>query len=210
MLRPRAALPGTRAVVGGLLVAVAMVATWWAASGGARQPEGRYVVAARSIGPGQRLEPDDVRVAALDLPGPLRAASITDVDRIVGSVALGPIEEGELLQEGGLAPAAGAPDEREVSFVVEADWAVAGTLRVGDRIDVYATADDPGDEATEVVLTDVTVRSLGSAGDDRLGDRRTQSITVAVTGADEATRLVGAARGATLTVLRVNGTGGGR
>lgn len=194
-----------------------MVGSWGISSRGSADGDQRYVVAARPIGPGQRLSAGDLRSLPLDLPPTLRRAAITDAADAVGAVALGPMAAGELVQAGALADPAGAPDEREISFVVETDWAVAGTLRVGDRIDVFATDEAPGGRAATRVLADATVRSIGAAGGDRLGERRTQTITVAVAGRDDAAALVAAARTSTLTVLRVTGTldrgrrsGGGR
>lgn len=205
-IRPRPGLPGSRAVVGGLLVALAAVGTWWAASGAGRSADERYVVASRTVGPGERIEADDVRLATLDLPGSLRSMAFLDARAVVGSVALGPLEPGELLQAGSIAPAAGSPDTREVSFAVEADWAVAGSLRAGDRIDVFATYEGTGAPTSTRVLTNATVRRVGNTGDEGLGESRTQTITVAVDGSDGAEDLVTAARAATITVLRVTGT----
>ncbi|MBA3282245.1 MAG: hypothetical protein H0U29_08450, partial [Acidimicrobiia bacterium] len=205
-IRPRPGLPGSRAVVGGLLVALAAVGTWWAASGAGRSAEERYVVASRTVGPGERIEADDVRLATLDLPDSLRPMAFLDARSVIGSVALGPLEPGELLQAGSIAPAAGSPDTREVSFAVETDWAVAGSLRAGDRIDVFATYEGTGAPTSTRVLTNATVRRVGATGDEGLGESRTQTITVAVDGPDGAKDLVTAARAATITVLRVTGT----
>lgn len=207
-LRPRPGLPSSRAVVGGLLVALAAVGTWWAAAGAGASDGARYVVAARPLGPGEPIGADDVRLATLDLPPSLRSAARTELADVVGSVALGPVEAGELLQAGALAPGVGHPTAREVSFAVETDWAVAGSLRVGDRIDVLATAEGTAEPTSTRVLTDATIRRLTSSGGDGLGESRTQTITVAVESADDAARLVTAARAATITVVRVTGGGG--
>lgn len=208
-IRPRRGLPGSRAVVGGLLVAVAAIGTWVAASGSGTSTGGRYLVAAGPIGPGERIEGSDVRWSRIDLPESLQPAAFEDAEGIVGSVALGPIEDGELLQAGSIAPAAGTPSTREVSFAVEADWAVAGTLRAGDRIDVIATTEDPEGPSSSRVLADATIRRIDSSGGDGLGESRSQTITVAVESANDAEALVTAARAATVTVLRVTGTDAG-
>jgi len=211
-IRPRRGLPGSRAVVGGLLVALAAVGTWVVATGSGTATGGRYLVAARPIGPGERIEAGDVRWSSVDLPESLQPAAFDDADGIVGAVALGPIQDGELLQAGSIAPAAGTPSTREVSFAVEADWAVAGTLRAGDRIDVIATTEDSEGPTSTRVLADSTIRRIDSSGGDGLGESRSQTITVAVESASDAEALVTAARAATVTVLRVTGTeadGGG-
>ena len=93
-------LPGARAIVGGLLVAVAGVCTfvaWQQASGTADRS---YAVAARPIHPGESLTADDVRFEPIELPAGLSAAAFTDASGIEGRVALGPIGDGELVQLG--------------------------------------------------------------------------------------------------------------
>lgn len=197
-------------MVGGLLVALAAIGTWWAAAGAGRSGGERYLVATRLVGPGERIEADDVRLATLDLPDSLRSVAFAEDSAVVGSVALGPLEPGELLQAGSIAPAAGSPDTREVSFAVETDWAVAGSLRPGDRIDVFATYEGTGAPTSTRVLTNATVRRVGTTGGDGLGESRSQTITVAVDGSEPAEDLVTAARAATITVLRVTGTNPGR
>src|SRR6476469_7295888 len=60
-LQRRAALPSGRAVVGGLVVALAMVAAFLIASGAGDGPRGRVVVVTRSLPIGTRLAPEDLR-----------------------------------------------------------------------------------------------------------------------------------------------------
>lgn len=194
--------------MGGLLVALAAVGTWVAASGAGRDPGQRYLVAAEPIGAGARIRAADLRWTSLDLPGSLHRRAFTSTRGVVGAVALGPLDPGDLLQAGGVAPAAGEAGDREVSFTVEADWAVAGTLRAGDRIDVYATAEATDGAGSSVVLADATIRRIDTSGGDGLGDERSQVITVAIGRADDAEALVTAARTTTLTVLRSTGREG--
>lgn len=202
----RRGLPGSRAVVGGLLVALAAIGTWVAVSGAGRSDHDRYLVAARPIGPGQRIEADDLRWAAIALPDSLRTRAFADDGGILGSVALGPIDAGELIQAGAIAPPAGSPTAREISFSVEIDWAVAGTLRPGDRIDVFATQERTEGATSERVLSDATIRRVATSGGEGLGASRSQTITVAVEGTDLIQDLVTATRSATVTVVRVTGT----
>jgi flagella basal body P-ring formation protein FlgA len=61
-------LPSSRALVGGLLVALAGVGTLVAWQQAAGSPEHAYAVAARPILPGETLSPDDVRLVPVDLP----------------------------------------------------------------------------------------------------------------------------------------------
>lgn len=201
-MKPHRGLPGSRAVVGGLLVAVGAIGTWVAATGSSSGPDETFVVADGLIAPGQRIEADHVRSIQLDLPDEVRAAVFTDAEAVIGSVALGPIEAGELVQAGSLSTGSVEPSA-ELSFSVETDWAVAGTLRVGDRIDVYATDDRASATSTELVLHEVVIRSISSPGGDGLGSDRSQTITVGVADPAAVESAVTATRTATVTVVRV-------
>jgi Flp pilus assembly protein CpaB len=196
-------------VVGGLLVALTAVGTWWAAADAGRQAPPRYVVAAAALGPGDRLAAGDVRLAPADHPPALEAHAFTSPDDVVGSVLLGPADPGELLQTGTVAAAPGAVGARELSFAVDRDRAVAGRLRAGDRIDVLATYGDGATSETVQVLSGVTVRRIdgsgGTTSGDALGAAAGQTVTVDVRDPAVVRRAVNASRAATLTVVRSTG-----
>ncbi len=203
MIIARRGLPSSRSVVGGLLVAVAALGTWWAAVGGTHPPVPTYAVATHMIGPGHQLEPADIRLVAVALPAGLHAAAFSTAGDLRGAVALGPIAAGELVQAGAVSTRTGAGRRgTELSFAVDPDWAVAGTLRVGDRIDVFATRDRGG---TSRVLAGATVARLVSAGGYGLGEQRSQVLTVTVSRRASLADLVDATRAGTITVTRVTG-----
>lgn len=207
VVHPRRGLPGTRAVVGGLLVAVAAIGTWWAASGAGTDRTHPVVVAVQTIGPGEPLGPEVVAVRALDLPTEIRDRTFTDPADLEGAVALGPIEAGEVVQHGAVAEATTDGAGGEVSFTVETDWAVGGTLRVGDRIDVYATHDRADGPTSDRVLAGAVVRRISTPVDTGFGEARDQTITVAVADDETMARTVSATRAGTVTVVRVTGAG---
>ncbi|MFP3902041.1 MAG: SAF domain-containing protein [Acidimicrobiia bacterium] len=193
-----AGVPGGRAIVGGLLVALAGVATFVAWQRSTGTPGTSYAVAARAIGPGERLTVDDVRLEPIDLPDGVAAAAFTGAAEIVDRVTLGPVGEGELLQRGQLSdPAEGAPSV-EVSFAIDPDRAVDGRLSAGDLVDVFVTMDG----RTEAVAEGVRVAAV-AGGDGRSfgGDRR---ITVTLALADPARRapLIHAVRQGEVTLVR--------
>lgn len=187
------------------MVAVAAVTAWWAAAGAGDAPTARYLVAARMIGPGDRIGPADVRTTTIDLPQDLRARAFSRPADVVGSISLAPLEPGELLEAGAVTDGTGADPAAELSFSVPTDRAVAGSLRPGDHIDVFATYGDGPSSQTIRVLADATVRRLGSTGGDGLGEDRGQTITVALGDGDRVGAVVNATRAATITVLRVTG-----
>ena len=91
-------LPGGRAVLGGVLMALAVVGVFLAYEQAGRAPRDAIVVAARAIRLGEVLEATDLRTVDGELPG--GTAGFDDVDALVGRVALGPIGEGEIVQAG--------------------------------------------------------------------------------------------------------------
>ena len=194
----RMGLPGARAIVGGLLVAVAGVCTfaaWQQASGGDGGP---YAVAARPILPGQSLTADDIRFEPIDLPAGLSAVAFTDASGIEGRVALGPIGDGELVQLGQVSDPGQSSPAAELSFSVARDRAVDGRLRSGDLVDVFVT-DDGGTAAVAegVQIVDAAAHDGGSFG-------TSGELTITVTIADPALRepLIQAVRQGELTLVR--------
>ena len=194
-------------MVGGLLVAVAGIGTWWAATGGGTGSAKTYVVARHLIAPGQLIAANDLQLAPGDLPPSVRAESFTDVRELVGSVALGPIGRGELVQSAVAGDPAGlGTSSTELSFSVDAEWAVAGSLRPGDQVDVFATSDNGASSETERVLADTTIRRVASTGGDGLGERRGQVLTIGIDNPDRVDDVVDATRSAVITVVRVTGS----
>jgi Flp pilus assembly protein CpaB len=201
----RTALPGARAIVGGLFVAIAGVSTflaWQQASGAA---DTSYAVAARPIGPGQSLTDADVHFEPLDLPAGLAAAAFSDASTLAGRVALGPIGDGELVQLGQVSDPGQANPAAELSFSIARDRAVDGRLRSGDLVDVFVT-DDTGTTAVAeaVQVVDATTRDDGSFGP-------TGELTVTLAVADPALRepLIQAVREGEVTLVRSTHMSGG-
>jgi Flp pilus assembly protein CpaB len=195
---PRMGLPGARAIVGGLLVAVAGVCTfvaWQRASGTAGQA---VAVAARPIHPGESLSADDIRFELIDLPAGLSAAAFTDVSAIEGRVALGPIGDGELVQLGQVSDPGQAGPVAELSFAIARDRAVDGRLRSGDLVDVFVT-DDGGTRAVAegVQIVDAAAHDGGSFA-------TSGELTITVTIADPGLRepLIQALREGEVTLVR--------
>lgn len=156
----RPALPNTRAVVGGLLVAAAAVGTFAAWSAADDPPSSRLVVAARDLAVGEVLSGGDVAVVAVDVPGPLAARSFATVDGVLGRRTVAPLAAGELVQRSAVVAAAAGPGGRQLSFALDRADALAGTLEVGEAVDILATVDG----TTEVVASGATVAGLGDDG----------------------------------------------
>lgn len=200
-IRPARGLPSSRAAVGGLLIAVAAIGTWVAATGGNRDATTRDVVTRQRIAAGTVLAERDLGVIKVELPERLRATAFDDPSTLVGAVTRGPLGSGELVQSGAVT-AGGVPVHgAELSFAVDPRWAVAGDIEIGDRVTVYATDDDG---VTTAVLEAVPVLRVTSV-DDGLGSNGTQTITVAAGDAVELDDVVASTRTADITVVRVSG-----
>lgn len=201
----RQPLPGGRAIVGGLLLAVAALGTfltWQEASG---TPDRSYAVAVHPIPPGGRVDADDVRLEPIDLPSDVAAAAFTSLGSVVGRIALGPIGEGELIQAAQVSSAGSADPSVEVSFAIDRDRAVDGLLRPGDRVDVFATYDDH----TTPVAEGVQVVSISAGDGSSFGTGSQLTVTVALTDPERRVDLIHAIRAGEVTLARSTGVGEG-
>jgi Flp pilus assembly protein CpaB len=190
-------LPGARAIVGGLLVAVAGVgtlATWQRASGA---PDHAYVVASRAILPGETITADHLQLVPIDLPESLAAAAFGDMDAVAERVALAPIGEGELIQISQVSDPGQAVAVAEVSLALERDRAVDGRLRSGDLVDVFVTFDD----RTDLIADGVRVVAVNDGGA-AFSAASQITVTLALEDADPRTDLVHAARAGDVTLVR--------
>lgn len=194
--RPRR-LPGGRAVVGGLLVALAGVGTlvaWQQASG---TPDHSYAVASRAVRPGESLGEADVRLVPVDLPDGVAGGAFTDPAAVAGRVALGPIAEGELVQAGALSDVGSGVPTAEVSFALARDRVVDGRLGSGDLVDVFVT----GDEGTSVVAERVQVVTVTDGGA-TLTSGADLTVTLALTDPAARGEVIQAVRSGEVTLVR--------
>jgi Flp pilus assembly protein CpaB len=161
-LARRRELPDSRAVVGGLLVALAGLGTFAAASNSTARAGVVTVVAARDLPVGAALRADDLRTIEVDLPASVRTATFRDPAPLVGAMTLAPLGAGELLQARGLQSSGGLVPQ--VSFAIDRPRALNGAVRAGERVDVLATYGDGADAYTVVVAAAVPVGDVADAG----------------------------------------------
>ena len=205
-IRPRRTLPGSRAVVGGLLVAVAAVGTYAVATGAGHTSGAAYLAAAQDLPAGHRIERSDLGTVDADLPAATRARVFTDADSLVGAVTLGPVQEGELVQSGAVMRRARGAVRPELSFPLEEEWAVGGDLRPGEHVDLYATYDTEGEPVTRLVVADAEVRAVEGSGSGGLDADETVVLTLAVQDRGEVLAATNAVRGGDVNVVRTTGT----
>lgn len=198
VIERRRALPGGRAALGGLLIAIAAVGVFVAYSGASDEPGQHIVVAARDIDIGTVIEADDLEVIRGDLPDATRRATFSSVDAVVGHVVLTPIGRGEILQGGAITSDAASGVGHEVAITLPRDQIAVGHLQAGDLVDVFVTRDDE----TTSVATRATVVRLGDHRDQSLTSSRDLTIVIAVPSGDVIVDIVHALRTGEVTVVR--------
>jgi len=177
-----------------------MAGTYAAVTGALTPPAERWAVAARDLPPGHRIGPGDLSLAIADLPDEIAGQSFRAPESLLGAIVLGPLSQGALVQAGGLVRAGGVAGGREVSFPVASNLSLAGSLRVGERVDVVATLGSGDDASTDFVVRDVPVVAI-STGDGSLG-AQTTVITVALSNDADVLALAHAAGNGELVVVR--------
>jgi Flp pilus assembly protein CpaB len=186
-------------VVGGFLIALAAVVTFWAYSGANRSPRQWYVVAARALTPGQRIAANDVGVVALDLPdAAVRAQLFGTAQQLVGASVVAPISAGALIEASEVVGRAGAPGTSEISVSVDRSRAVGGTLKPGEFVDVLATLGQGASSSTLVVVPHVEVLSVAASG----SDSAAQIVILAAPDGTSAEGIADAAIATELTLVR--------
>ena len=206
LLRRRRSLPGTRAVVGGFLVAAALVGLFAAYARVEAGPSQSFVVARQRLVAGTRLEASDLVLAPMELPAGARARAFGRVGDLVGTTLLAPLEKGELLQASSVAATPPGGAARVVSFPV--DRGRLGRLKQGERVDIVATYGTGTDAYTAVVLREALVTEI-TRGGASLGDDGSTVITVAVDDPADELAMAHALQLAKIAVVVTSGSPGG-
>lgn len=206
VVAPRRSLPGTRSAVGALLVTASAVGLFAAYDAARRGPAASYVVLAADIRPGQVLRPSDLALVAIDLPAAQRAVSFTEPGRLVGTVSLGRMRKGQLVQSADVAAPAAAGELAQISVAVEPGNAMDGNtafLKGGERVDVIATYTQGGAPVTRTVAVDALVVDV-LTGERQLGGDGRLTVVLAVP-PDDLEPIAGAAATATISLARTTG-----
>jgi Flp pilus assembly protein CpaB len=193
-------------VVGGLLVMVAVVATFAAITSARTGPTQSFVVARTSIAVGHRIDVGDVRTITGDLPSEVAASSFASVDELVGAVALAPLSPDDLVTHSQVQLAADPGNaftrNRELSFAVERARALDGNVQRGEELDIVAVFGSGTDSYTKVVARRVRVLAVGDRSDGRIGIDDSITITVALDHETEVLATTHALATAEVTLVR--------
>jgi len=189
-------LPGGRAVLGGVLMAVAVVGVFSAYTRVGQDPTDPIIVTTRAIRVGEVLEASDLRQVDGELPSD--DAAFGDVERLVGRVALGPMNEGEVVQAGSVTAEPATPGVHEVAVALPRRQIAVGRLKPGERVDVFVTYD----ERTSSVVRGAEVVQIEADDAGSLTSDREVSLVIAVPSGDAVAAVVHALRTGDVTVVR--------
>lgn len=149
-------LPSGRAVVGGLLMALAAVGTFLAYSNATADDHVDVLVAARQLHVGETLTADDLAVVSIDVDGSVRGL-FGSADAAIGRTMVASVAAGEFLQESATTEVVDENSRLELTISLPGNRAV-GNLSPGDRVDVFSTWSDT---VTELIAVDAVVLAYG-------------------------------------------------
>ena len=202
-LARRSALPNGRALVGGLLVVVAVLGLFGAYRAATTVHTTDYLIVRRDVAAGRRIAAGDLALAPMVLYRGAATQAFTRPDDVIGKVALVPLSNGSLVERGHLAEAALPDHGRRVALELEPAQALNGRLSPGDRVDVIATS--TGDAPAATIERDALVSELDGLTDDAQlgvgGSGQRLTVTLVVPDQDAARRLVEARAHGTVTLV---------
>ena len=191
--------PSGRAVVGGLLVALAAAGVLSAHRAASTPPSTRYLVLTADVAAGTTVSADHLGSVALDLPGELAAVREAEAETVLGRVAATGLDELDLLRPSDLhEPGRFAdPDAVEVALDLPSSRAMLGALEPGHRVEVLAT--DPAAAGTDRVAG-ATVVDPGDVEQGGIGSASTVTVRLSVADGDAAAAVVDASVRAEVTL----------
>ena len=202
-VRRRRGLPGSRAVVGGLLVAVAAVGLFAAASSSGQGPSRSYVVARHELNAGTRLAATDLELVPMELAPSLQSRAFSTPRPLVGATLIAPLGPGELVQSSAVVARQGDVASRELSFTLERGRVSPG-IKQGERADLLATYGTGQDAYTVVVVRQALLVAVERPRTS-MGDNGPSTVTVAVDDPTDAMALAHAIQLGKITLVRATG-----
>ncbi len=198
----RRPLPSGRALLGGLLVALAMVVSFAVADHHDAGPRQTVVVARHRVRPGSALTAADVAVEHAQLPPRLAAHTFSTAAQVIGQVTLGPLDADDVIEHTQVVRPRAAPGRHELSFPIDRERALDGDLEPGQTVDLLATYGTGLSAQTVVVARAVQLLDVSDASHESLESAGKLVITVALADANQALRAAHAAQVAAVTLVR--------
>jgi len=209
--RRRPALPNGRALIGGFLVAVAMVLAFTLASASNHGPRGHMVVARRPIPVGRRIDDEDLRLEPVDVAEPVAGQLFDEIHQVAGSIALAPLAPDDVVNRSTVVTEGGdGPVGREFSFPVDRERALNGRLQPGEWVDVLVTYGTGDSARTLVVAPGVRLIDITEVGKATLGSTGKIVVTLLLTDGDQLVGTAHASEVGAVTLVRSTGASEGK
>jgi Flp pilus assembly protein CpaB len=197
----RLTFPKQRAVFGGLLIAVAAVLAFLAASGNRSVASTAVVIARHSIAPGTTLSEADLEIRSIPGAEQLISHTFGSIESLIGSRMLASVENGELIQQSAVRTN-NAEVEPRLSFPISREFALDGDLRSGDTVDILATFGSGLDAETAVLARSARISSVHTSDPSSSSGAGRFVITATFTTPDQVLDVAHAAQVAALTLIR--------
>jgi hypothetical protein len=186
-------LPTGRAVLGGVLVVTAATGVLVAHRAASEPPTTRFVVVTGDVAAGHPVAASDLGTIAAEVPAGVEVVRGEDADDLVGRVARVPLRSMDLLRPDDLYEAGRftTTETTEVELDLPPGRALAGTLQVGDLVDVLST--DPDRSGTTTVAAGVPVSAVVDGDGTGIGTTGTVRVRIGLPDAVTAEAVVDAA-----------------
>jgi hypothetical protein len=191
-------------------VAVAAVIVFAASLGGASHPGQRWVVAARSLGPGTVIEPGDLTTSTMRLAPATGDLAYRQAASVEGRALAVGVHAGELLQAAMLVPSNQKPVLRPVSLAV--DPVSLDGLYAGQLVDVLMTQGTGNATGVTVVVRGATLLDVVTSNPNVLAPGGSGQVSLGVSTLKEVEAVVAAAHSGTVTLVAAepsDGSGSG-
>lgn len=206
VLRPSRRLPSGRAVLGGLLITLAVLGVLLASRLGDNATIRDVVVARADLAPGTVIEPEHVMQIQIRLAEDVGWV-VTEPESIYGSVLLGPVASREFLQLSNIAD--GTPDAVPSGLAVvsiEVDnGRTPASLAPGELVSVLATYTGDVPE-TRLIASNVVVLSYDN-GNSEFTSNTSTVLRLGIADGATASEIVMASLVADVSIIGVTGAG---
>ena len=192
----RVGLPSGRAVIGGLLMAVAAVGTFLAYTHATADDTVGVLIATHDLRAGALITAADIELVPVHLPNEVRGL-FGSVEAAVGRRIVAPVDAGEFLQASATIAPIDGDETLELAVALPASRAV-GHLVPGERVDVFSTW---GGSVTELIAVDARVLEV-TGGGGTLGGGELVTIRLALADFHQVEALVHAQSAGDITMIR--------
>jgi len=197
----RLTIPKQRAVIGGLLIAVAAALAFFAAGSNRSVTSAAVVIARHPIAAGTSLTEADLEIRSTPGADELLTHAFESIESLVGSRTLANVDTGELIQQSAVR-STNAGVEPRLSFPIDREHALDGDLRGGDSVDVLATFGSGLDAQTSVLARSVRISVVDASDSSSSSGAGRLVITATFATADQVLDVAHAAQVAALTLVR--------